>query len=1301
LSQSSPDFESRKRAAYQKFHRGQTRDAAKEIAQLVREATDKNSRARLLRDLTEICATAYELNCTLEAETAAFEIAKSDETLKPLIPELYSYFIQANVWSNNAEAEKVIFKDDRVRFNPVATPFPSAIANLAAVVYFLRSDNHRLAEKSYSTALLSLLLIDPKDTYSVCKVLTELLESLTVQQDIVGARSLAHLIDPYMNAKLSHEGALFGRYIYLSTQLVAMTARSRQIAPALEDSITLNDRLDINDGVKLYRTSTSNSLASLSLLFDGTVEEAAAVHSRHPLQTRRNEIINRGHFETLQEFFFAISDLLVQDLKEPSKNADWKPLFDQLPVSWQLTGFSAENIESYRHFAQGIITYRSSRSEGALLFQTAARERIKVFEEFLTQRFEGFQLPSTIDLLVIETALTSLAESPPADASDLALKGSEMLSRTLRHQTSDFAVLIGSQKTERSRANARSYYLLIQQKRRWELDQIKTLIEGKKADAGYAITTYSNLVESISKLEDSLSRDDNYTKAIGYPNVAQLQSTLASNEAFVTYFPTFKGFGRLCISKSNSMLSVSDINPLQAVQDAKLIRLALTQERAADEDLDSEYPAISAVRLNEFLFKGIESCTPAGSLVNISLPEELSGIPLAALLQEEPPRRGGGYDLLAAKWLGATYSFASAISARHFMGSRASIAYQRAQLPYLGVGDPVLTTSVADVVSAAAELDVSMRSSISTLAALPETADEILKVRELLDASKGEVLLGSDATEENLRSKDLGKYDVIHFATHGLLKDDIPGLTEAALVLTPADFLDSFDDGLLTVSEITRLSFGARLVVLSACNTAHIDTSVANVGIADLQAAFSVAGSPTLLAALWTIDSNSAHDVILEFFRSWKDQENKSAAKALSDGVRAYLRRADRAHHHPRFWAPFIVFGYGASLPSNPPPIAVDLNFQVIPGAKAGEILDAKALSNDLILSMLGDWDGQTMASIITDASDGRFRTMTESHQIGAGSILINNSQAYAIGYRTSAHPFPILRRFDRRGLIIWEKHWEDLIDYTPAAAVLNGDKITLVINSSSNSDKHARAFILISVDPNGNETKRETISVGASAFIIGKTALLSRFGDQIVLAVNSRQFGNFAQKEILFGLSTLCKGPVESTIYLLDPSTFEIRNQLNLKDFQVSAVEGGGQDIYLGGESRNSCDDGGNASAFKVSPNLTAQQIWKDDDQFPSSIQALKTLGDGMIFSVKRERPIGARRLGSKAPDLTKKRWGDNDEQLMEFSILRVNADGISASEYNSTFGLGAFTQGIFLLQDRPIVFGSLGGRPAISDTR
>jgi CHAT domain-containing protein len=69
----------------------------------------------------------------------------------------------------------------------------------------------------------------------------------------------------------------------------------------------------------------------------------------------------------------------------------------------------------------------------------------------------------------------------------------------------------------------------------------------------------------------------------------------------------------------------------------------------------------------------------------------------------------------------------------------------------------------------------------------------------------------------------LSRYQVVAFATHGLVAGEIKGLAEPGLVLTVPDQPTEADDGLLTASEVATLALDADWVILSACNTAAGD----------------------------------------------------------------------------------------------------------------------------------------------------------------------------------------------------------------------------------------------------------------------------------------------------------------------------------------------------------------------------------------------------------------------------------------------------------------------------------------------
>ncbi len=910
------DFEARKTAVAQKFHRGAVREAARDLRQFVNETGDKAAKTYLLRDLAEICNVAYDDVCVLAAVDEALKGAESDASLKSLTPDILASLVAIGAWRNNPAEMIPLLKTSLPAFNAATHPMATALGYLAAARFLLRHGQHRMVEDMTSVAVLALLQMSPLDGYGISRILVDLLDSMISQQDLVGAQSLVSITYPHLGRRLGREDPYRIKYIDLVGQLSAMTLRYKSAETNLAEAELLNARLDINDDTRMSRLAVDNGLRSLMLAMESQGDAARQVHAQHPLQPGKKDIIRRGSFDTIRELYFATSDVLMLSRVDNGSGAiPWTPIFEQqFPQRWSLSETEARDAESYRDFARGLLAMLQSKGEGAVLLRRAAQGRIDNFDAALRARSEGFQLPSVIDTIMVGAA-GAVSDSAQHD---LMLQGSEMVLRTLRHQLSDFALLLGAQRTDQARDAARSYQLGLAEKRNFELLQIKALLEGQPRDLGAVLRQYAELRGSFVRLRDELAARSDYAATSGLPSVKQVQDALGDNEVFVTYLPTLRGIGRLCVSKTTSVNSFGPMELQQLTVDTKLLRLALTADDAADDERDAQFPAIAAVRLGRHLFEGLDRCMTKGAHVNVALPLDMAGIPLAALLAEVPPRRGDGYDLKAARWLGNDYSFSVTVSARHLLGLKRAVAHQQAPRPYFGIGDPDLAPPPAATTVAAAGQTVfrdASQNRLQDLPPLPETAEELSAVRTLLGVDAQEVLTGQAATEQAFRSKDLGAYDVIHFATHGLLKDEVDGLTEPALVLTPKDSVNTSDDGLLSTSEITHLALNARLVVLSACNTAKIDTAAASLGVNDLQAAFSVAGVPALLAALWPVESGTARDLMTGFFQAWQRQPAKSASRALAEATRGYLAHADRAHQHPRFWAPFVVMGYGDTLP--------------------------------------------------------------------------------------------------------------------------------------------------------------------------------------------------------------------------------------------------------------------------------------------------------------------------------------------------------------------------------------------------
>src|SRR6185503_14346589 len=119
-------------------------------------------------------------------------------------------------------------------------------------------------------------------------------------------------------------------------------------------------------------------------------------------------------------------------------------------------------------------------------------------------------------------------------------------------------------------------------------------------------------------------------------------------------------------------------------------------------------------------------------------------------------------------------------------------------------------------------------------------------------------------------------------------------------------------DGLLTVDEILSLKLNADWVLLSACNTAAGAGAGAEAA-SGLGRAFFYAGSRSLLATNWSVDSASARDLVSDVFRRQAGDASLSRAEALRQAMVALIDgpgyvaegKTLYTYAHPLFWAPY------------------------------------------------------------------------------------------------------------------------------------------------------------------------------------------------------------------------------------------------------------------------------------------------------------------------------------------------------------------------------------------------------------
>lgn len=213
---------------------------------------------------------------------------------------------------------------------------------------------------------------------------------------------------------------------------------------------------------------------------------------------------------------------------------------------------------------------------------------------------------------------------------------------------------------------------------------------------------------------------------------------------------------------------------------------------------------------------------------------------------------------------------------------------------------------------------------------LPEAERQVRLLAALYPAASSKIYVGAEASEERLK-REAANFRILHLATHGVLDNANPLYSYVLLAGStgnPATGKNAGaaapraigDDGLLEAWEMMQLDLHADMVVLSACETAR-GRIVSGEGLIGMSWALFVAGSPMTIASQWKVESSSATELMLTFYRNLQPKSigpnvvggnissSRSKAEALRQASIALLRTDKYAH--PFYWAGFDIIGDG------------------------------------------------------------------------------------------------------------------------------------------------------------------------------------------------------------------------------------------------------------------------------------------------------------------------------------------------------------------------------------------------------
>lgn len=149
----------------------------------------------------------------------------------------------------------------------------------------------------------------------------------------------------------------------------------------------------------------------------------------------------------------------------------------------------------------------------------------------------------------------------------------------------------------------------------------------------------------------------------------------------------------------------------------------------------------------------------------------------------------------------------------------------------------------------------------------------------------------------------LHKYRYIHFATHGYIDSEKPGLS--AIVLSLVNERGEPQDGFLKSQEIYNLNLTAELVVLSACETG-LGKEIKGEGLVGLTRGFMYAGAARIIVSMWNVSDKGTADLMSRLYKGMLKDGQRPAAALRTAQLELWKQKQWRS---PYYWAAFVQQG--------------------------------------------------------------------------------------------------------------------------------------------------------------------------------------------------------------------------------------------------------------------------------------------------------------------------------------------------------------------------------------------------------